>query len=178
MNILDIVKLAKKESHLFEAFKKTMFPVLMRLEGGGKLHNVPGDSGGWTKYGIAYNYWNKYFYNFGDFTDTTEEEAAAFFFVVFFLGSKAHLLPCESQQYYFDMVVNLGHSRSIKYLQQCIGVPADGIIGPITESKMRQATKSCLHKKRVDWYMYLGQRPTQKKFLKGWLNRANYMNNL
>jgi hypothetical protein len=42
---------------------------------GGQLHNVAGDTGGWTLWGIAYNHNSGIL--FDDFKDTTYEEAAA-----------------------------------------------------------------------------------------------------
>lgn len=173
MNITDIERIANQNAASFEKFKKDIFPVTMRWEGGGKLHNVSGDSGGWTKYGIAYNYHKKYFSSFEEFKNMKEHQAAALMFVIFFLGSKAHLLPCEAQHYYYDMAVNLGVNRTVKYMQRCAGVTSDGIIGPNTLYNMKKVTKQCLHQRRVAWYNYLGAQSRYKKFHKGWLNRAN-----
>ena len=32
-----------------------MYKKTLKWEGGGKLHNIKGDTGGWTIWGIAYN---------------------------------------------------------------------------------------------------------------------------
>ena len=145
----------------------------MKWEGGGKLHKVKNDSGGWTKWGIAWNFWYKLFDNFQDFKDTTIEEAAAFAFVKFYLKISADLMPRETKLYYFDMAYNMGTSRAIKIMQQCAGVKSDGIIGNITKRNMFLVSESCLRTERNGFYNRLSENNYKyRKFLKGWLNRS------
>lgn len=156
----------------FEQFKK-MFKHTLEWEGGSKLHKVPGDSGGWTKYGIAYNKNKHLFDSLDDFFDTTYEEAALIAFSEYYLPIKTYLLPIESQLMYFDMAYNMGNHRAIRYMQRCAGVKDDGIIGKITMSKMHLVKEECLYNQRNNWYYYLARTTTwAKKFLRGWLNRS------
>lgn len=158
----------------FENFKKNIFVHTLRWEGGGKLHNVKGDSGGWTIWGIAYNYNKKLFENFEDFRDTTYEEAAAIAFVKYFLSSHADKVPPSSQLMYFDMAYNMGVIRAIKIAQKCVNVTADGIVGPITKSKLCLLDEDCLYKERSGFYNMLVRRNRKfQKFIKGWMNRTN-----
>ena len=167
------MKIAKENKQEFDYFLKKIFPVAMLWEGGGKLHNVKGDTGGQTIWGIAYNKNKQHFESLKDHADTTEEEAGAFAFVEYYLPLKPNLLPLNTKMYAFDISYNMGTSRAKKYIQECIGVTADGIIGKQTESKMNNLKLDCLHKLRVTFYNNLAKSADNKKFLKGWLNRAN-----
>lgn len=156
----------------YQAFKE-MFKHTLDWEGGNELHKVDGDSGGWTKYGIAYNKNSHLFSSLEDFFDTTYDEAVLIAFTEYFLAIKAHLVPKEAQLMYFDMAYNLGANRAIKYMQLCAGVKDDGIIGKITVSRMHNVTEECLYQQRNDWYNYLARTKSwAKKFIKGWLNRS------
>ncbi|WP_052503495.1 glycosyl hydrolase 108 family protein [Lacinutrix sp. Hel_I_90] len=157
----------------FKLFRDSFFPIVMKWEGGGKLHNVKGDSGGWTVWGVAYNYNKRLFTDFNDFKDTTQEEASYIAFVKYYLAAKAELMPREAKLYYFDMAYNMGTNRAIKIMQKCAGVKQDGIIGVITESKMQNVTECCLMMERNSFYNRLAEKAYRyKKFLKGWLNRS------
>ena len=65
---------AKENQTEFEFFRKKIFPIVMIWEGGGKLHKVSGDNGGWTKFGVAFNYNASHFYSLDDFKNMNEEE--------------------------------------------------------------------------------------------------------
>lgn len=164
--------IANQHKTEFAYFMKNLFPVAMLWEGGGKYHNVSGDSGGPTIWGIAYNKNKQHFTSLQDHRDTTEEEAAAFAFTEYYLPLKPEFLPCDVKLYAFDIAYNMGVLRAKKYLQTCAGVASDGIIGPRTEAAMHKVTLDCLHKLRVNFYHSIGK-GSQAKFLKGWLNRAN-----
>lgn len=178
----DYVRLAKANPTVakeFEYFKESVFNRTLIWEGvrnpkaGGNLHNVAGDSGGWTLWGIAYNHNKEMFKNFDDFKDTTYEEAAAIAYTKYYRAISAFILPLEARLMYFDMAYNMGNARAIKIMQRCAGVPADGIIGPVTREKMQYVTEECLYQKRKGFYneLVVANRKLAK-FLKGWLNRT------
>lgn len=163
----------KKKAEEFEKFKETIFKHTLKWEGGGKLHNVAGDTGGWTIWGIAFNKNGDLFRNFDDFKDTTYEEAAAIAYIRYYLAIQAFILPESARLMYFDMAYNMGCIRAIKIMQQCAGVSADGVIGPMTRLKMPQVTEDCLYQKRNTFYNTLvAKNGSLIKFLKGWLNRS------
>ena len=173
MNLDYYKNIVSKHQEEFELFKDKFFPIVMKWEGGGKLHNVKGDSGGWTIFGIAYNYNKALFDDFNDFKDTTLEEASYIAFVKYYLAANAELLPMDAKLYYFDMCYNMGVSRGIKILQKCIGVNADGKIGNITKSKIHNVTECCLMIERNSFYNRLVENNYKMgKFIKGWLNRS------
>lgn len=165
------IQIANQHKTEFEYFLKNIFPVVMIWEGGGKYHNVPGDSGGNTIYGIAYNKNKQHFDSLEDHKNTTKEEAAAFAFVEYYLPLKPAFLPCKTKLYAFDIAYNMGVGRAKTFIQKAIGVTADGIFGPQTEKAMSKLTVEALHKMRVDFYHSIAK-GSQAKFLNGWLNRA------
>lgn len=178
----DYVRLARinpTTAKEFEVFKEHFFNKTLIWEGvpnpktGGNLHKVSGDSGGYTLWGIAYNHNKELFKNFADFGDTTYEEAAAIAYIRYYKAINAFILPFEARLMYFDMAYNMGVSRAIKIMQECAGVKADGVIGPVTREKMQYVTELCLYQKRNTFYNNLVVKSnTLKKFLKGWLNRS------
>ena len=48
------IDIVNKNQTEFKFFLKNVFPIVMKWEGGGKLHNVPSDPGGNTIFGIDY----------------------------------------------------------------------------------------------------------------------------
>lgn len=165
------VQIANQHKTEFDYFLKNIFPVAMHWEGGGKLHNVAGDSGGWTIWGIAYNKNKQHFDSLADHANTTKEEAGAFAFVEYYLPLKPSFLPCNTKLYAFDISYNMGVGRAKTFIQKAIGVTADGVIGKHTEAKMATLKVENLHKMRVDFYHSIAK-GSQAKFLNGWLNRA------
>lgn len=183
--IADYIRLAKANPTVekeFEYFKQSIFNRTLVWEGvpnpkaGGNLHNVAGDSGGYTLWGIAYNHNKELFKNFDDFKDTTYEEAAAIAYTKYYRAINAFILPLESRLMYFDIAYNMGNARAIKIMQKCCGfAPADcdGIIGPATRERMQYVTEECLYNARNTTYNQLVKaNKTLVKFLKGWLNRS------
>ncbi len=158
----------------FEAFKQNIFRHTLVWEGGSTLHKKSGDSGGWTKYGIAWHYNQDLFSSLEEFKLMTYEEAAAIAFVRYYLSIQADKVPRAVRLMYFDMAFNMGRRTAIKLLQRTIGVHADGIFGKITERYAPSATLEKLTAKRINRYNYLvSQNPRLKKFYDGWINRTN-----
>lgn len=182
LKIEDYLRLAKSSPTVekeFEVFKEHFFSKTLVWEGvknpktGGNLHNVEGDSGGWTLWGIAYNSNKGIFRNFDDFKDTTYEEAAAIAYTKYYRAISAFILPFEARLMYFDTAYNMGNARAIKIMQKCAGVPQDGLIGPATREKMQHVTEECLFNERNSAYNQLIKANYKlQKFLKGWLNRS------
>lgn len=156
----------------FEYFKQVVFPHTLRWEGGGKLHNIAGDSGGWTIWGIAYNYNAKTFKDLADFKDTTYDEAAAVAFIKYYLAVRADIVRDDLKIIYFDTAYNMGVSRAAKIMQKCCNVTVDGRIGPMTISRMKEVTEECLYEGRKGWYnLIVKNNQALSKFMKGWMNR-------
>jgi len=175
MTITEVVKLANSPKYKapFSFFKEHVFPHTLFWEGGSQLHKVSGDSGGYTIYGIAYEYNKNYFKNLDDFKDTVFEEAAALAFIKYYMPIRADLVPEQSRLMYFDMAFNMGSSRAVKIAQKCLGIAVDGLVGPHTLEVLKTLTKECLYLERKKFYYNLAEKRAKLgKFLKGWLNRT------
>ena len=176
---VQMAKSSKRNRESFSTFKADIFLHTLKWEGGGKLHKLVGDSGGYTLWGIAYNHNKKVFHNFEDFRDTTYEEAAAIAFCKYYLTAQVFIVCPDVQMMYFDMAYNLGVSRAIKIMQGCAGVTKDGLIGPMTKRASKGVTKECLYKKRKGFYVRLARnRSRLSRFLRGWMNRTEAINKI
>lgn len=152
---------------------KSFYKEVLKWEGGSKLHKVEGDSGGWTKYGIAYNKNKKLFYSLEEFKNMSYNRASEIAYEKYYLPIKTNLLPEDCQLFYFDMAFNMGNKRAIMYLQECIGVETDGKLGPITIKNIPKITLECLYEKRNNWYLKLkNSTDWADKFFNGWMNRS------
>lgn len=142
---------------------------ILRFEGG--YVNDPDDAGGETKYGIS-----KRSYPDVDIAALTMAEAADIYERDYWDAVKAGQLPPALRLPVFDMAVNMGTNRAIRIMQEAVGATPDGIIGPKTLQAawaMNEAAQKSLLRHRVDFYVGLVERkPSQIKFLRGWLRRA------
>ncbi|MBU6452854.1 MAG: secretion activating protein [Cyanobacteria bacterium REEB67] len=96
----------------------------------------------------------------------------------YWLAGKCEHLAAPLDLAHFDTCVNFGVSHAAMFLQQALGVTVDGVIGGET----LKAAKNCdavavavsICEMRIGFrYDRCEQRPDQKVFLQGWLNRDN-----
>lgn len=141
------------------------FEMVIGNEGG--YVNNPNDKGGETKYGIS-----KKQYPHVDIPNLTLEQARDIYYKDYWTRYKCDCLPDALSVVLFDSVVNSNAKRMIKILQQCLGVPSDGIIGNQTIGACnRLPLKKIINEfldKRLD---YLTSLKDWKHFGKGWSNR-------
>lgn len=75
----------------------------------------------------------------------------------------------------YDFGVNSGTDRAAKTLQQCLSIPADGIVGPQTINAVNAAKEPDLYNQynemRRLFYENLATHPGQHQFLASWLSR-------
>lgn len=110
-----------------------------------------------------------------DIKGVTPEEARKIYKERYFYGSKVDQLPQELQASVFDMNVNSGRN-SIKILQRLAGVAADGVLGEESIAAIKDAgiTADQYADARIDYYKQVAENnPKKKKFLDGWIARAN-----
>lgn len=108
---------------------------ITRIEEGG-LSDHPDDKGGRTKWGITQENYNAYRKLKGKATQdvdlATEEEASDFFYSQYWETSGCERIDKISVAIailVYDFAVNSGPSRAARYLQECLGVLADGVVG-------------------------------------------------
>ena len=157
--------------------------LIFRWEGG--FSNHPLDSGGATMRGVTFNTYKAYCKKKNLPTPTIQQlkklstqDALDVLRVLFWEPLKASQINNQSIA---DLIVDncwgsgLGY---VKIIQRVLGVTPDGVIGPLTLSKINTLPQSQLHKSLKDrrklyYERVVANNPSQKVFLKGWLNRLN-----
>lgn len=143
----------------------------------GQPHNVEGDRGGYTKYGIAQNMNPTV-----DVPNLTLDGAVKVYREQYW--PEAAKLPDSApnlQALYFEGYMNMGRGAT-KSLQRAIGVNADGIVGPRTLLALEKALDDRGEDKVIRDYLWQRSNyykniwrndPTQEKFKDGWQNRVD-----
>jgi lysozyme family protein len=170
------------------------FPHLIRLEG--ILFTVTQyDRGGATKFGVTLKRYKEYCYerriqvvlcdkNFDNVIDekdlqlTVLQDIKPVYRECYWDFVRASEINNQAiAELFVDLIVNSGagkDNRHIKAMQKIIGIIPDGIIGKNTLRAINKSppkiTYQRLYKYRENFYFKIGV-GTQKKFLKGWLNR-------
>lgn len=140
-------------------------PVLLDLEGG--YVNNPNDPGGETNFGIS-----KRSYPSLDIANLTADQASDIYYTDYWLAGDCNAIPFPLSAYHFDTCVNQGVSAANKILQETVGVPQDGVIGPVTLAAIQALP-------RTHYYLYLVNRLAHYKTLQGWATfGGGWMNRL
>jgi len=145
--------------------------IILKHEGG--YSNDPSDLGGETKYGIC-----KRQYPDLDIKNLTIEEASKIYYTDYWLKLNLDGIYDEDLKLQiFDMGVNAGIKTAVKLLQHIIEVTEDGIVGPITISKINSNYIDIVERyenARIDYYNHLVEKnPKLKVFIKGWISRVD-----
>ena len=150
------------------------FDLLMINEGG--YVNNKHDKGGKTNYGVTqatFNTWNKLKGRpMREVKDITLDEAKELYHELYWLKFKCDRFPDALSVALFDFCVQSQPPRPTKFLQQCLGVTADGITGNqtigVAWSKPLKPVIKEYFDKRIAYYMTLD---SWKHFGNGWSNR-------
>lgn len=157
---------------------------ILRREGWGKYTNRPSDRGGPTKWGITQKAWSDYIgrpATIDDVKSITDYQARRFYRTEYIEGPNFdRIVNPLLQEFVIDCGVNHGVSRAARWLQQVIGVKADGRVGPVTLSRVNSvhpaATLLRLIGVRQRFYAQIAsdQLPADPDLpnLRGWINRA------
>jgi lysozyme family protein len=153
-------------------------PTVLRHEGG--YVNDPNDAGGETAFGIS-----RRSYPDLDIAHLTRAEAEEIYRRDFWAPLQLDLVQDQHvATKVFDSAVLIGRSRAVTFLQRAVQsaggglVPVDGHIGPDTLQAVNTASPLLLieayRRLLATYYKALAEAvPTNAKFLKGWLSRAN-----
>jgi lysozyme family protein len=149
--------------------------LVLKHEGG--YVNHPSDPGGMTNLGVTKKVWEDWVghpVTEKDMRELTPALVGPMYEMKYWRTSYCEKLPRGLDLLVFSMAVNAGSGRSVKLLQDSIGVVADGVIGPKTMAKINEANVEALIDKfseaRTAFYKGLKTFPV---FGKGWLNRTN-----
>lgn len=155
----------------------------LNLEGGYQCD--PDDKGNWTggNIGVGKLKGTKYGISAASFPDIdiknlTKEQAEILYKKHYWHKYKCDYMPDALSIALFDYTF-LSGVRGAKDLQQILGVKVDGVIGNQTlcacNSKPLKPILNEYLNKRMDYILYLGEKPKYKKYVKGWINRVNHI---
>ncbi len=151
----------------------------------------PLDTGGATMIGVTLGTYRSYckykgrkIPNKQDLKNITYKEWRDIVHSMYWSKWKADLIE---NQHVANMIVDWvwasGQGIGIKRVQKILGVTADGIVGPKTLAAVNNADPKQLFDKvynarAAHFNAIVAAKPSQKKWLKGWMNRINYIYNL
>ena len=146
---------------------------ILKYEGG--YVNHPDDPGGMTNLGVTKRVWEEWTgkpATEADMRSLTPAMVSPLYKKRYWDAVRGDDLPSGVDLAVFDFAVNAGVGRAGKFLQQALGVTADGQIGPKTlEAATKMPADELIEKfceLREQFYRSL---PTFATFGKGWLNR-------
>lgn len=154
------------------------FSFTRKWEGG--YVNDPDDPGGATKCGVIQSTYDAYRRSkklpAQDVRYITQEEIEDVFYELYWRAGHCDQLPYPLNVVMFDTFIQYGVKGGIKVLQRTLHVNQDGVLGPITLEAM---SKPDSHKlaiavcdtRRIKRRERVQEKPSQQKFLRGWLNR-------
>ena len=161
-------------SPMTESLFEKAVEIVLQHEGGFADH--PRDPGGATKFGITRETLSRARgrpASVEDVRELTRAEAMAIYRWLYWDVVRADELPPGVDLAVFDLAVNSGPVRAVRMLQNVLGVPADGIIGPVTLKAARHAdpleTIRRLTRARLG---FLGRLAAWPVFGRGWRRRV------
>ena len=154
---------------------KECLALVLKSEGG--YVNNPKDPGGMTNLGITKKSLEEWLGHDVDekfMRNLTPEMAAPFYEQKYWRSCYGEVLPRGLDFLCFSFGVNAGCGRSVKLLQQSLGLVSDGVIGPRVMQKLRESNITDIIKgfseSRREYYRALKQFPV---FGKGWISRTD-----
>jgi lysozyme family protein len=155
---------------------ETCLALMLAHEGG--FVNHPQDPGGMTNLGVTKRVWEEWVGHEVDekqMRALTPETVAPLYKRKYWDACRADDLVAGVDYVVFDVAVNSGPGRAIKFLQSCVGVTADGGFGPATLAAVKEAEKDPA--RLVELYCakrleFLQSLKTFETFGKGWSRRV------
>lgn len=145
------------------------FHELLGHEGG--YSNHPRDGGGETMWGVTYLVALAHGYN-GPMKDLPVELAKNIYRKSYWDAVRADELPEQIRYAVFDAAVNSGPVRAIQWLQEAIGVPVDGKLGPQTLGKLLPMNAYAVKCRMLGIRLaFMASRSNWDAFSEGWANR-------
>lgn len=166
------------------------FPKEVAFEGS-SYENVEGDSGGCTRWGLTLDDIKEYHvdldhngvFDCNDVKVIDRNTASKILKAIYWDYFKADQIPEQSlAEFIVDSGLNQGRVLIVKYVQGIVGVDTDGHFGPASLKALIDHINldsgkdefDALYQKRLDRYnAIIAARPSQSKFIKGWMNRLN-----
>lgn len=162
-----------------EDYQKALRQIL-KYEGG--YVNDPDDPGGATNMGITQKVYDAYRKSKGlanaPVKGISKEEVSAIYEERYWKASRAAYLKWPLSLAVFDTAVNFGVGRSNQFVAQALGLEGTTKWNPKASELIHTADPKAVALKIVELriafrHARVAKAPSQKKFLKGWLNRDN-----
>ena len=146
---------------------------ILKYEGG--YVNHPADPGGMTNLGVTKRVWEEWIgkpATEADMRALTPEMVGPLYKTRYWDAVRGDDLPSGIDLCVFDAAVNAGVGRASKFLQQAVGVTADGQIGPKTVEATTAKPADEIVAKFCDLReAHYKSLPTFATFGKGWMRR-------
>jgi lysozyme family protein len=150
--------------------------LMLAHEGG--FVNHPQDPGGMTNLGVTKRVWEEWVGHEVDekqMRALTPETVAPLYKRKYWDAVRADDLVDGLDYCVFDVAVNSGPGRAIKFLQSCVGVAADGGFGPATLAAVKKSEEDSA--RLIEMYCakrleFLQSLKTFETFGKGWSRRV------
>jgi len=150
---------------------------VLASEGG--FVNHPKDPGGMTNLGCTKAVWEEFVghqVSEDDMRSLTPDMVAPLYRRKYWDKVAGDQLPKGLDYAVFDAAINSGPARAAKWLQQAVGVKADGSIGPATLfSVAAQPVQGLIAQYNDQRLQFLESLPTWTTFGKGWGNRVAHV---
>jgi lysozyme family protein len=152
------------------------------LEQEGGYSNHPADKGGATNKGIIQSEYNRYRrdknLSIRSVKDIEDKEVKEIYETQYWDKIRAQYIKAPLGLVLFDTAVNFGVGGCIRRLQKALNLPVTGTwaqnISDVIHTCDAGKVALDICKLRMEWRNYVSQQdPSQKAFLKGWLNRDN-----
>ncbi|MGI9510303.1 MAG: glycoside hydrolase family 108 protein [Geminicoccaceae bacterium] len=165
----------------------SMINDIIRREGGFVDH--PADRGGPTRYGITHKTLARYLgraVTREDVRKMSRELAVEIYRRAYYLEPRIDALPTAIRAFLFDSAVNHGPRRAIRFLQEVLNAAGfgplgvDGLAGPKTRRQAKKGAEvmgpwllaALAEERRMFYRLIVARDPSQRVFLKGWMNRV------
>jgi len=162
---------------------KKLSPIVAKWEAG--FVNDPTDKGGATNMGITIGTWRQIGYDktgdgiidIKDIRALDEHDFSAVLKIYWNRWQANRLINQSVANLLVDWVFTSG-SWGIKIPQRILGLKEDGVVGPATLKAVNSVNQKELFEKifeaRKNFFIdIVKNNPSQKRFIKGWLNRLN-----
>jgi lysozyme family protein len=155
---------------------ETCLALMLAHEGG--FVNHPKDPGGMTNLGVTKRVWEEWVGHEVDekqMRALTPETVAPLYKRKYWDAVRADDLVDGVDYVVFDVAVNSGPGRAVKFLQSCVGVTADGGFGPATLAAVKKSEEDPA--RLIEMYCakrleFLQSLQTFETFGKGWSRRV------